>query len=123
MELDTYFFDTYAFYELVQGNPDYLKYSKVSIITSKLNLMEFFYGQLIKAGQSQADRYYTRFLPFCVELDDETIKEAMIFRSRNKKRNLSYVDCIGYLLALKRRAIFLTGDSGFRGFPGVEFVK
>ena len=36
-----------------------------------------------------------------------------------KRRNLSYVDAIGYYVARKRRLQFLTRDPGFRGLPGV----
>ena len=51
------------------------------------------------------------------------IKEANEFRLKNYRRDLSYVDCIGYILARKLNAKFLTGDKQFENFEGVEFVK
>ncbi|PIN86173.1 PIN domain nuclease [Candidatus Woesearchaeota archaeon CG10_big_fil_rev_8_21_14_0_10_44_13] len=124
MELKTYYFDTYAFFEMISGNPAYRRFERdIALLTSRFNLMELYYGLVLKHGQSAAERYYGGFLKFCVEPDDETIKEAMIFRTRNKDLRLSYADCIGYTLALKRRVKFLTGDNGFKDLPNVEFVK
>jgi len=123
MEL-TYFFDTYAFYELIKGNPNYKKYEKeITLITTKLNLMELHYGLLRDEGEEIAEIYYDKFLKFCVEIDDNTIKEANTFRLKNYKRKLSHVDCIGYILAKKFNAKFLTGDEQFKDFENVEFVK
>jgi len=47
----------------------------------------------------------------------------MTFRALNKKRNLSYVDCIGYIIAKQRNIKFLTGDKEFEYMENVEFVK
>lgn len=124
MGLETYYFDTYAFFEIIAGNPGYKMFEGgITLLTSRFNLMELYYGLILGYGQSTAERYYHNFLKFCVEPDDETIKEAMIFKARNKRLKLSYVDCIGYTLALKRRIKFLTGDKGFKDLPNVEFVK
>jgi len=122
MELKTYFFDTYAFHEVISGNPDYEKFSKkIAIVTTKLNLMELYYTLLLKYNLSIADKYYEEFLKYAVETDDDTIKSAMQFKIKNKK--MSYADCIGYFVAKKRNARFLTGDEHFRELPNVEFVK
>ena len=124
MGVTTYFFDTYAFYELISGNQNYLKYSRnVGIITTKLNLMELFYGLLIKYNEKVADNFYEKFLPYCTGIEDNVIKKAMTFRALNKKRNLSYVDCIGYIIAKQRNIKFLTGDKEFEYMENVEFVK
>ena len=55
--------------------------------------------------------------------DDETLKQASEFRFANYKRDLSYIDCVGYILAKKRGVKFLTGDEQFKAFENVEFVK
>jgi len=47
----------------------------------------------------------------------------MKFRKKNKKRNLSYTDCIGYVYATENDLIFLTGDKEFENLENVEFVK
>ncbi|MBI4210839.1 MAG: hypothetical protein HY544_05020 [Candidatus Diapherotrites archaeon] len=58
-----------------------------------------------------------------VELDDETLKDAIRFRKEHKKKNLSYADCIGYIYAKRNGIKFLTGDMQFESLPNVEFVK
>ncbi len=123
-EVNGYFFDTYAFIEIISGNPRYHKYTqKVSIITSKLNLMELHYGLIRKYNESDADRCYDELVHFSVEPSDSAIKDASKFRHLFKSRNLSYVDCLGYVLAKKFNIKFLTGDEGFKDMENVEFVK
>ena len=123
-EIKTYFFDTYAFYEIINGNPAYKNYEKeIAIITSKLNLMELHYGMLLLHGKEKADEYYEKFLEFTVEIEDEIIKMANYFRAEYRKRKLSYVDCIGYTIAKLRNIKFLTGDMQFQDLENVQFVK
>jgi len=45
----------------------------------------------------------------------------MKYKFKNQK--LSFIDCIGYILAKKHKAKFLTGDEKFKGKENVEFVK
>ena len=125
MGLDkSFFFDTYAMYELLHQNPNYRKYAQeISIITTKLQLMELHYLLLRIYGKEEADIAFERFKEFCVEIEDETIKQATTFRHLNYTRKLSYIDCIGYVLARKYNIPFLTGDEQFKEFEGVEFVK
>jgi predicted nucleic acid-binding protein len=124
MGMKTYFFDAYAFFELIQGNPKYVPYAdNVAIVTTVLQLMEFHYGLIRDLGKQQADLLYDTFLPFAIDVDDETIKEANAFKYRMKKKNLSYIDCLGYILARRKNIPFLTGDKVFKDLPGVEFVK
>ena len=122
--LKTFFFDTYAFYEIIRGNPNYKKYTKdIAIITTKLNLMELHYGLLKDAGKEEADNKYDKYLAFIVNITDEIIKEANEFKLFHKEKKLSYVDCIGYITAKKHSVPFLTGDMQFEKIQGVEFVK
>jgi len=124
MELETFFFDTYAFYEIIKGNPEYKPFTKgIAIITTKLNLMELYYGLLSNYGIKVAEKYFERFSKFCVDVSDENIKEAMQFKTKNKEKKMSYVDCIGYIISLQRQVPFLTGDKQFESFENVEFVK
>ena len=123
MEL-TYFFDTYALFEIFHENKNYLSYTKnVSIITTKLNITELHYSILRLYGEEKADEAFKFFNEFCIKFDDEIIKLANKFQLSNYKRNLSYADCIGYTLAKKFNAKFLTGDEQFKEFENVEFVK
>jgi uncharacterized protein len=124
MGVKSFFFDTYAFYEIIKGNQAYKKYKEgISLITTKLNLMELHYGLLKAGGKEIADLYYDKFLEFCIEIDDDVFKEANEFKLKNYRRELSYVDCIGYVLARKFNVRFLTGDKQFELFDNVEFVK
>lgn len=124
MGIKTYFFDTYAFYEIIKGNPNYEHYKKeISIITTKLNLMELHYALLRVYNKETADSYYEEFLPLIIEVDDGVIKESNIFKFENKEKRLSYVDCIGYTISKNLGIKFLTGDKQFENLDNVEFVK
>ncbi|HAB54132.1 MAG TPA: PIN domain nuclease [Ignavibacteriales bacterium] len=124
MGITSYFFDTYAFCEIIVGNPNYQKYvNKLGIITTRLNLMELYYGLLRECDRKTADKYYDSLIKYVINIDDETIKQAMVFRYLNKNKKLSYVDCIGYILAKKMGLKFLTGDKEFESMENVEFVK
>jgi predicted nucleic acid-binding protein len=119
-----FFFDTYALHEIVGQNENYRPYmAKVKIVITQLNLMEFYYGIYIKHGKDLADKYFDRLVDFVVDIDNDTIKKAMAFRAENKTKNLSYTDCIGYIVAKSLGVKFLTGDNQFKDMPNVEFVK
>lgn len=119
-----YFFDTYAIIEIIIGNPRYERFSSnVQFCTTKLNLMELYYSLLDKFGNEVAEKYFEKFNDNCIAFDDFEIKEAVKFRHKNKKFNLSYIDCLGYTIALKRNLTFLTGDKQFEKLLNVEFVK
>jgi len=123
MEL-AYFFDTYAFIEIVKENKNYLSYvSDVKVITTRLNLMELHYILLRNLSKNEADFYYSLLLPFAVDISDDVIKKANELKLFYKKRKLSYIDCIGYVLAKMHGVKFLTGDKEFRDLDSVEFVK
>lgn len=120
----TFFFDTYAFYEIIIGNPNYLHYTKdVKIVTTKLNLMELYYQLLSLYDKKEALVFFNRYMEFAIQIDDSVIIEAMDFRKINYKRNLSYIDCLGYMISKKMNAPFLTGDTQFKDFENVEYVK
>ncbi|MBN2142057.1 PIN domain-containing protein [Candidatus Woesearchaeota archaeon] len=123
MGLTTYFFDTYAFIEAMGHNPNYLKMGTVDIVTTRLNLMELHYHILRTRGKDIARYYYNLFKKLAISIEDDVIQEANIFRLENKKKKLSYVDCIGYILARRAGVKFLTGDNAFKGVEGVEFLK
>ena len=118
------FFDTYAILEIISGNANYKNYLKnIGIVTTKLNLMELYYRLYILHGLETAEFYYQKYKPFVMEVDDLTIKKAMIFKAENRKKDLSYVDCIGYVFAKENKIKFLTGDIQFKDMDNVEFVR
>ncbi|MFH0863397.1 MAG: PIN domain-containing protein [Candidatus Altiarchaeota archaeon] len=124
MEIKEYFFDTYALYEIAKGNKDYDRFkSGIAVITTHLNLMELYYGLLLRHDEKTAERYYDVFKGYVVEITDDIIKQAMKLKKQHKEKNLSYVDCIGYTISLQRNIKFLTGDKEFKNLPNVEYVK
>jgi len=123
-EVNSLFFDTYALFEIIKGSKNYENYARgISIITTKLNLLELHYALLRVKGKEEADFYFEEFNQFCVRYNDEVLKEASEFRLNNYKRDLSYIDCVGYIVARKLGVKFLTGDQQFKEFDNVEFVK
>lgn len=59
--------------------------------------------------------------PHLIDFSFDDVLDAMVFRERKnrQRRNLSYVDAIGYQVATKHRLRFLTRDPGLKGLPGV----
>jgi uncharacterized protein len=118
-----YFFDTYSLFEIIKENPNYTGYLNVGIVTTRLNLMELHYALMRELGKDFADEHFRRLLPFVVGISNNDLIEANEFKLKNKKKRLSYVDCLGYIIARKRGFLFLTGDKEFKNFKDVEFVK
>jgi uncharacterized protein len=123
MGLKRYFFDTYAIIEIINGNPGYAKYSTEEVIITIFNLVEIYWVALREYAEREADEIYEKYRESAEEINDETLKEAIKFRKKNKKKDLSYADCIGYIYALEHDMVFLTGDKEFEGLKNVEFVK
>ena len=119
----SYFFDTYAFVEIGKGNPDYQKYSGIKFLTTKLNLMELALFLRREKREHEIKELFTEFSRFAIDYDDDTLLEAAKMKFDHKGKFLSYIDCIGYILAKKHNARFLTGDEKFRHLDNVEFVK
>jgi len=117
------FFDTYALIEITKANPNYLIFAQENINITIFNLVEFFSACLNDFSEGKAKELYNKFKNSLVELDDETIFEAVKFRKEHKKRDLSYTDCLGYIYAKRNNFLFLTGDKEFETFSNVKFVK
>jgi uncharacterized protein len=120
----SYFWDSYAVIELEDGNEKYLKYSNCPVILTLFNLAEIYWVILNQLGEKEADKVYENYRFAVVEIDDETLKEAIKFRKKvYKSKKISYVDAIGYTYALRNNLVFLTGDKEFENLENVEFVK
>jgi predicted nucleic acid-binding protein len=83
--------------------------------------MEFHYGLLKDFEKTEANQKVDNLKNFIVEFDFEHIKLAN--QLKRKIKGLSYVDCLGYIVALKNGVFFVTGDEGFKDLPNVEFIK
>lgn len=103
-----YFFDTYAIIEFLKGNQKYIKYFKKGGMLTNLNLMELYFQILKNFGKHHADKVYAVFVAYVVEYDKKLMKEAMKFRLQlqKRKRDISYADAIGYLVAKKKKVRF-----------------
>ncbi len=120
----SFFFDTYAFHEIIVGNTKYQPYAKdIRIVTTQLNLMELYYQLLLLYNKDEAMKFFTRYEEFIIPISNSIIIEAMDFRKKYYKGNLAYTDCIGYIIAKKMGIPFLTGDIQFKNIPNVEFIK
>ena len=86
-----YFFDTYAVIELLEGNQKYDIYAQEPVTITIFNLAEIYWTVLNKLGESQAEEVYENYRSAVVEIDDDTLKEAIKFRKLHKKQDLSLV--------------------------------
>ena len=117
------FFDSYALIEIYKGNKNYEKYKKVKIVTSYAHLYETYYNLRKESGIEEIESFFQHLQKFCISLKFDWIKDATEFRLKNKKADLSYADCLGYIVAKDLKIKFLTGDRQFKNLPNVEFKK
>jgi predicted nucleic acid-binding protein len=123
LKMSKYFFDTYALIELIKGNPNYEFIKDNVIITSPMNIAELYYSLLLENNKEFADKIINSFNFELIEITSKIAIKSSLFRFQNKKLKLSYIDCMGYILALKNNLLFLTGDKGFENLENVEYVK
>ena len=115
-------FDTYALLEIIEGNPNYEKFTDRKIIINNFIFAELCYT-LTKWNHPQKSYYTKRLKEQIKSINPNTIINAMKFRYRNKKKKLSTTDFLSYLMAQELGIKFLTGDKEFKNMKGVEFVK
>ena len=120
---EAYFFDTYAVMELLKQSTSYAPYQGEYVTITIFNLAELYGNVLRDYSEKEANNVYAKYKGSVVEIDDETLKEAVKFRKSMNKRQLSYADCIGYIYAKRHDMKFLTGDPEFEHLDNVEFVK
>ena len=123
MEIKKYFFDSYAIVEIVKGNPNYAEFIDEPVTITVFNLAEIYWSAILNLDEKKSEDVYKKYSPCITVISDDILKEAMKFRKENKKQDLSYTDCIGYIYAKNNDLIFLTGDKEFENMDNVEFVK
>lgn len=116
-----FFFDTYAFFEILRGNLAYYKYHEAVVITTIFNLAELNYNLKKEKGKSVSDAITEKYSHFLVDVTLNDLKEAMDLKIGHK--DLSIPDAVGYTVAKRLAVKFLTGDEDFKSMPNVEFVK
>ena len=117
---EDYFFDTYAIIELIKGNPNYEFVKENVIVTGAMNMAEVYYALLLENKENIVDSIIKKFNIETVDMTQQIAIEAAKLRYKNKKLFLSYIDCIGYILARENNLIFLTGDKEFERMENVE---
>jgi predicted nucleic acid-binding protein len=120
---EDYFFDTYAIIELIKGNPNYEFVKENVIITGTMNIAEVYYALLLENNEAFADSIVKKLNVHIIDLNKNIAIMAAKFRHKNKKLSLSYVDCMGYILAKENNLLFLTGDEGFKNIDNVKLIK
>jgi uncharacterized protein len=123
MNNENYFFDSYAIIEIIKGNENYNFVCDLTVITSPMNYAEVYYALLLLYDKEAVSNMLKNINFQFLEITSEIAKSAAIFRHKNKKANLSYIDCVGYELALNNDLLFLTGDKAFEDLENVEFVR
>lgn len=118
-----FFIDTYGIIEISKGNPQYSQYINAELVTTLMNLYEVYYHALKDFGEKKALEEFEKFREIIIPIEEEYVIMAAKFRLKNKPKNLSYIDALGYIIAKEINAKFLTGDKEFQDIENVEFVK
>ncbi len=128
MVLRKYFFDTYALIAYITGKPSYSPFfnNEYDVVTTDLNVAEAYFV-LLQRGQTDIADKLDQLL-----MEDALIpsKTALIGACQTKlnlrkmvKKDVSFIDALGYHIAKSMRIKFLTGDDAFRKLKNVKFVK
>ena len=88
-----------------------------------MNLIEIHQTLLRLFSEKDADEATIKLEHMVVVPTIANILNASKFRLKHKKKNLSYTDCVGYIIAQDMKIKFLTGDKEFKNLPNVEFVQ
>lgn len=114
--------DTSVLVEIARANPKFAKLNKEPFVIPDAILAEF-YGVVLREWDEQtAEYWFGKMSPFAQQTTKELLKDAVLFRHKNKAKNLSFFDAVGYIYALKGGHRFLTADKDFNGLPNVELV-
>ena len=119
--MNKYFFDSYALFEITYGNEKFKRYAEAGGLTTLFNIAELNYGLKKEKAALEADMITDKFRSNTIKVLWQDIKEAMDIKIKHKE--MSIPDCIGYTVAKRLGIKFLTGDSDFKEFENVEFVK
>ncbi len=115
--------DTYALIELHNGNQKFTNLLNEKCVITDITMAEC-YGWLYQKHNLQtADFWHRKLSALCVPVPREIMLKAVRFRIDNKKENLSFFDCVGYVFARENNMRFVTGDREFKDKEGVEFIK
>jgi hypothetical protein len=115
--------DTYALIEIRNGNLKFADYLNSIFVIADITLAEFYGVVLRDQGEEKADFWKKKLENYSIQVTLSTLIEAVKFRYKNKEKNLSWVDAIGYIFSLENGYYFVTGDKEFEKLKNVEFKK
>ena len=121
--VDIYFLDSYAIIEIIKNNKNFEKFKDSSNFTGIMNILEVHYYISKDFNEKKADLVTEKLNGMIAEFNIEDVKLASRFRIKYIKRKLSYIDCLGYVMAQERNLKFVTGDKEFEDLSNVEFIK
>jgi PIN domain nuclease of toxin-antitoxin system len=87
-----------------------------------MNLAELNYSLLLLKEKATVDFIMNKLNIEILKIDPDIAVKSALFRFENKKLKLSYIDCLGYSLAIENNLKLLTGDKGFKNMGNVKFV-
>jgi predicted nucleic acid-binding protein len=115
--------DTYALVEISQANPRFEDYLESDFVIPDTTIAEFYLVLLREEGEKVADYWFRKLEAYCIAISKEILIDAVKFRHKNKDKNISFFDAIGYIFAIKNNYKFVTGDKEFEHLINVEFKK
>lgn len=118
----SFYFDTYAMFERLRASPAYAAYDREPVVTHQMNAYELAAALLREQPESRARTAIALLAPNYLEAELDDLFAGARFRAEHSAKRVSYVDALGYVLAMKHGMRFLTGDKAFRGLENVEYV-
>lgn len=115
--------DTYALVEISKANPEFEVYLESDFVIPDTTIAEFYLVLLREEGEKIADYWFRKLEAYCLQVNKETLIEAVKFRHQNKSKNISFFDAVGYIFSIKNNYKFVTGDKEFEHLINVEFKK
>ena len=115
--------DTYALIEIAKASPSYAGLFNEDFVITDMTLAEFYWVLLRDYDSDLAENWLEKLLPYSQEVKKEILISAMKYRHENRKQDLSFFDCVGYLFAISKGFKFVTGDKEFENKKGVLFIK
>jgi hypothetical protein len=79
-EGESFFFDTYAIYEVLNGSKNYENYVDSKVVTSKLNIFELYLIVYRDVNEEKAEEALEKYYHFVEDFDKEVIKGAAKFK-------------------------------------------
>ncbi|RLF21219.1 MAG: type II toxin-antitoxin system VapC family toxin [Thermoprotei archaeon] len=125
--MERYYADTYALVAIVKGDENYSAYVDKILVTTEFNLLELAHALTRDFGAEKARRVLKiiREDLVIIQPTDEDYIDAALLRREVKRegKNLSLIDCLGYVIAKRLNIPFLTGDREFKDMENVEYVE